>query len=33
MTVNLYEVFHVFENGLVTEIWPVVARYPARGWL
>lgn len=33
MTVNLYEVFHVFENGLVTEIWPVVARYPARGWM
>jgi D-serine deaminase-like pyridoxal phosphate-dependent protein len=33
MTVNLYEVFHVLENGVVTEIWPVVARYPARGWL
>ncbi len=33
MTVNLYDVFHVFENGTVAEIWPVVARYPGRGWL
>lgn len=33
MTVNLYDVFHVFENGIVAEIWPVVARYPGREWL
>jgi D-serine deaminase-like pyridoxal phosphate-dependent protein len=33
MTVNLYDVFHVFENGIVAEIWPVVARYPGRAWL
>lgn len=33
MTVNLYEVIHVFEKGIVAEVWPVVARYPARAWL
>ena len=27
-TVNLYEVFHVVENGVVTDIWPVLGRGP-----
>jgi D-serine deaminase-like pyridoxal phosphate-dependent protein len=33
MTVNLYDVMHVFENGIVVEIWPIAAHYPGRGWL
>ena len=27
-TVNLYDVFHVVEGGVVTEIWPVIPRGP-----
>jgi D-serine deaminase-like pyridoxal phosphate-dependent protein len=27
-TVNLYEVFHVVEDGVVTDIWPVLGRGP-----
>jgi D-serine deaminase-like pyridoxal phosphate-dependent protein len=30
-TVNLYDVYHVVENGLVTDIWPVVPRGPGHG--
>jgi len=29
-TVNLYDVFHVVENGVVTDIWPVTPRGPGR---
>ena len=29
-TVNLYDVFHVIENGVVTDIWPVTPRGPGR---
>jgi D-serine deaminase-like pyridoxal phosphate-dependent protein len=29
-TVNLYDVFHVVEDGLVTDIWPVTPRGPGR---
>jgi D-serine deaminase-like pyridoxal phosphate-dependent protein len=29
-TVNLYDVFHVVENGLVSDVWPVVPRGPGR---
>jgi D-serine deaminase-like pyridoxal phosphate-dependent protein len=29
-TVNLYDVFHVLEGGVVTDIWPVTARGPGR---
>jgi D-serine deaminase-like pyridoxal phosphate-dependent protein len=29
-TVNLYDVFHVLENGVVTDIWPVTPRGPGR---
>jgi D-serine deaminase-like pyridoxal phosphate-dependent protein len=29
-TVNLHEVFHVIEDGLVTDIWPVTPRGPGR---
>jgi D-serine deaminase-like pyridoxal phosphate-dependent protein len=27
-TVNLYDVFHVIENGVVTDIWPIIPRGP-----
>jgi len=27
-TVNLYDVYHVVENGVVTDIWPVIPRGP-----
>ena len=27
-TVNLYDVFHVIEDGVVTDIWPVTPRGP-----
>ena len=27
-TVNLYDVFHVVEGGIVTDIWPVLPRGP-----
>jgi D-serine deaminase-like pyridoxal phosphate-dependent protein len=29
-TVNLYDVFHVIEDGVVSDIWPITARGP--GW-
>ena len=29
-TVNLYDVFHIVENGVVTDIWPVTPRGPGR---
>jgi D-serine deaminase-like pyridoxal phosphate-dependent protein len=29
-TVNLHDVFHVVENGVVTDIWPVTPRGPGR---
>jgi hypothetical protein len=29
-TVNLYDVFHVVENDVVTDIWPVNPRGPGR---
>jgi D-serine deaminase-like pyridoxal phosphate-dependent protein len=29
-TVNLYDVFHVLEGGVVSDIWPVTARGPGR---
>jgi len=29
-TVNLYDVFHVIEDGVVTDIWPVTPRGPGR---
>ena len=29
-TVNLYDVFHVVEGGIVTDIWPVTPRGPGR---
>lgn len=29
-TVNLYDVFHVVEGGVVTDIWPVTPRGPGR---
>ena len=29
-TVNLYDVFHVVENDVVTDIWPVTPRGPGR---
>jgi D-serine deaminase-like pyridoxal phosphate-dependent protein len=27
-TVNLYDAFHVIEDGVVVDIWPVVPRGP-----
>ena len=30
-TVNLHEVYHVVEDGVVTEIWPILARGAGRG--
>lgn len=27
-TVNLYDVYHVVENGVVTDIWPIIPRGP-----
>jgi D-serine deaminase-like pyridoxal phosphate-dependent protein len=32
-TVNLYDVYHVVENGVVTDIWPVIPRGPGHGGL
>jgi D-serine deaminase-like pyridoxal phosphate-dependent protein len=29
-TVNLYDVYHVVENDVVTDIWPVIPRGPGR---
>lgn len=30
MTVNLYDVYHVVQKDIVTQIWPVLARHPGR---
>ena len=30
-TVNLYEAYHVVENGVVVDIWPIVPRGPGHG--
>jgi D-serine deaminase-like pyridoxal phosphate-dependent protein len=30
-TINLHDVFHVIEDGVVVEVWPVLARGPGRG--
>jgi D-serine deaminase-like pyridoxal phosphate-dependent protein len=30
-TVNLHDVYHVVENGVVKDIWPILARGPGRG--
>jgi D-serine deaminase-like pyridoxal phosphate-dependent protein len=30
-TVNLYDAYHVVENGVVTDIWPIVPRGPGHG--
>lgn len=30
-TVNLYDVYHVIENGRVTDIWPIIPRGPGHG--
>ncbi len=30
-TVNLHDVFHVVEGGMVADIWPILARGPGRG--
>ena len=31
LTVNLHQVYHVVQNGLVVDIWPVLARGSGRG--
>jgi len=30
-TVNLYDVYHVVEKGVVTDIWPIIPRGPGHG--
>ena len=32
-TVNLYDVYHVVENGVVIDIWPIIPRGPGHGGL
>ena len=32
-TVNLYDAYHVVENGVVTDIWPIIPRGPGHGGL
>ncbi|MCC7409436.1 MAG: alanine racemase [Phycisphaeraceae bacterium] len=32
-TINMYDVYHVVENGVVVDIWPVVPRGPGHGGL
>jgi len=32
-TVNMYDVYHVVENDVVTDIWPVIPRGPGHGGL
>lgn len=32
-TVNLYDVYHVVENGVVTAVWPIIPRGPGHGGL
>ena len=33
MTANLYEVYYVARDEVVTDIWPILARHPGRAWL
>jgi D-serine deaminase-like pyridoxal phosphate-dependent protein len=30
-TVNLYDVYHVIEDGVVVDIWPIIPRGPGHG--
>jgi D-serine deaminase-like pyridoxal phosphate-dependent protein len=30
-TVNLYDVYHVVENGIVVDLWPIIPRGPGHG--
>ena len=30
-TVNLYDVYHVVEGGVVVDIWPIIPRGPGHG--
>ncbi|MCK4374600.1 MAG: DSD1 family PLP-dependent enzyme, partial [Candidatus Brocadiae bacterium] len=30
-TVNLYDVYHVVEDGVVADIWPIIPRGPGHG--
>lgn len=33
-TINMYDVYHVVENGVVVDIWPVIPRGPGHGgWM
>jgi D-serine deaminase-like pyridoxal phosphate-dependent protein len=32
-TVNLYDAYHVVENGVVIDIWPIIPRGPGHGGL
>jgi len=33
-TINMYDVYHVVENGVIVDIWPVIPRGPGHGgWL
>jgi D-serine deaminase-like pyridoxal phosphate-dependent protein len=32
-TVNLYDVYHVVEKGVVAEVWPIIPRGPGHGGL
>jgi D-serine deaminase-like pyridoxal phosphate-dependent protein len=32
-TVNLYDAYHVVENGVVSDIWPIIPRGPGHGGL
>jgi D-serine deaminase-like pyridoxal phosphate-dependent protein len=30
-TINVHDVYHVVENGVISDIWPILARGPGRG--
>ncbi len=32
-TVNLYDVYHIVEQGIVVDIWPIIPRGPGHGGL
>jgi 3-hydroxy-D-aspartate aldolase len=32
-TANLYDVYHVVKEGVVTDVWPILARHPGREWI
>lgn len=32
-TVNLYDAYHVVENGVITDVWPILPRGPGHGGL